>query len=129
MIILKRIALLFSLLLTLILVACGGDGNNENSNEPTNSDGEVVVEFWHAMSGTHEEVLNNLVDDFNQEHDHITYNPVKQVSYDNLEQKVMKRTRAKTLPTISQTVPHMIPDKLYYYILTTLYEYIHHVVI
>jgi|SRR5690625_174615 len=124
MIILKRIALLFSLLLTLILVACGGDGNNENSNEPTNSDGEVVVEFWHAMSGPHEEVLNNLVDDFNQEHDHITVNPVNQGSYDDLEQKVMASARAKTLPTVSQAVPQMIPEYLDNDFLTPLDEFI-----
>lgn len=95
----------------LLLAACGG--GSENNEEASGEGGEaetVEVEFWHAMSGPHEEVINSFVDKFNREHENITVKPVNQGSYDDLEQKIMAAARAGNLPVLSQAVTNVIPE-------------------
>ncbi|GAA5416579.1 sn-glycerol-3-phosphate-binding periplasmic protein UgpB [Paraliobacillus ryukyuensis] len=107
-----------------LLVACGG--NNTDNSKETSADAEsdattedtsseetaepVEIEFWHAMSGPHEEAINGFVEDFNSEHENITVKPVNQGSYDDLEQKVMAAAKAGNLPTLSQAVTNVIPE-------------------
>ncbi|SDS44539.1 extracellular solute-binding protein [Corynebacterium timonense] len=45
------------------LTACGNGGDT-----PTNADGAVVVDFWHSSSGAAGQTLQELVDQFNEEH-------------------------------------------------------------
>ncbi|WJY67423.1 extracellular solute-binding protein [Corynebacterium auris] len=45
------------------LAACGS-----GADTPTNADGEVVVDFWHSSSGAAGQTLQQLVDEFNEQH-------------------------------------------------------------
>ncbi|GAB2556606.1 ABC transporter substrate-binding protein [Gracilibacillus alcaliphilus] len=117
---------LLSMCFILLLAACGGgnpEGGEDNSESGEgNSKGgedtaaeneaaeEVEIEFWHAMSGPHEEQINSFVDQFNSEHENITVKPVNQGSYDDLEQKIMAAAKAGNLPTLSQAVTSVIPE-------------------
>jgi len=114
---------LLVLLLVLVLAACGNDGNEEtednNTSTETNANEEaeaeesaepVEIEFWHAMSGPHEEAINKFAENFNNENENITVKPVNQGGYDDLEQKIMAAAKAGSLPDISQAVTNVVPE-------------------
>ncbi|MDX8046560.1 ABC transporter substrate-binding protein [Gracilibacillus sp. S3-1-1] len=128
-----------ALIMMLLLAACGGEDSEneasgstgeektENTNEATDTDDSsapVEIEFWHAMSGPHEEAINGFVDQFNEEHANITVKPVNQGGYDDLEQKIMASAKAKTLPTIAQSVTTTIPKYFANEFITPLNEFI-----
>ncbi|SDZ38696.1 multiple sugar transport system substrate-binding protein [Evansella caseinilytica] len=120
------IGILLSTFILCVLSACGGadetsspasDAAETNSNGETEAVAEeqesgepVEIEFWHAMSGPHEEAINEFAERFNSEHDNITVKPVNQGGYNDLEQKVMAAARAQSLPTIAQAVTSVIPE-------------------
>lgn len=107
----KRLLFITSLVLLLVLAACGNDDKDSvKDGNASNGNKAVEVEFWHAMSGPHEDFINKLVEDFNEDNENITVKPVNQGSYDDLEQKIMASAKAKTLPTISQAVPQVVPE-------------------
>ncbi|RLL46966.1 ABC transporter substrate-binding protein [Oceanobacillus piezotolerans] len=118
----KAISLLI-LMLVLFLAACGGseeDTSSDASGESaeTASSGEeaeesaepVEIEFWHAMSGPHEEAINSFADAFNEENENVTVKPVNQGSYDDLEQKIMAAAKAGNLPDMAQSVTNVVPE-------------------
>lgn len=127
---------LFCLLFIVALSACGGGenkgqeatANNENKeSERTSAEGEtnpVEIEFWHAMSGPHEEAMNALVEKFNGEHKNITIKPVNQGGYDDLRQKTMAAAKAKTLPAVAQTATGAILEYIANDLITPLNEFI-----
>lgn len=111
--------------LIMFLAACGsGDNNedaqgNENAQNGTNQedtsmkttiDNPVTVEFWHAMSGHHEEVLQQIADNFNNEHENITVKLVNQGSYGDLNQKIMASAKAKKLPVMAQAYEDWVTE-------------------
>ncbi|KAB8129333.1 ABC transporter substrate-binding protein, partial [Gracilibacillus oryzae] len=85
-------------------------GTEEETQSEEPSAEPVVVEFWHAMSGPHEEALKGFIEQFNSEHENITVEPMNQGSYDDLEQKIMAAAKAKTLPTLAQAVTNVVPE-------------------
>lgn len=125
----KMITVLMLCLIMIAVTACGGadqvntedssqnqttgtaDGANTAGGAETSVDEgpgsitidqPVTVEFWHAMSGRLEEVLQQLTDDFNNENPNITVKLMAQGSYDDLSQKLMAAAKAKTSPTMAQ---------------------------
>ncbi|SER56963.1 multiple sugar transport system substrate-binding protein [Gracilibacillus ureilyticus] len=140
----KKLSLLgiAGLFLVLLLAACGGneetneaqanseDTEQENTESAEESAGEeassepVEVEFWHAMSGPHEEAIKAFVEQFNNEHENITVKPVNQGSYDDLEQKIMAGAKAKLLPTLAQAVTNVVPEYIGNDFITPLNEFI-----
>lgn len=120
----KKIMLIFfSIFMLLLFDACDDntDGDSETEvaadtdNKPaadTTKEPTVATEFdfWHAMSGPHEEALNGFVDQFNQANEHITVKAVNQGSYDDLKQKIMAAAKAQTLPTLAQAVTSIVPE-------------------
>lgn len=123
------------------LAACGGgdkaapapdDGKDGNkggqSSEPqgitTVIDKKVEVEFWHAMSGGHEEALNKIVNDFNAQSEFITIKPVNQGSYGDLSQKLMASAKAKKMPVMAQTYEDWVTEYIQNNLVTDLTPYI-----
>lgn len=108
-----------------VLSACSGTKETTSvSKEKGESEKPVEVEFWHAMSGPHEEALNSLVDQFNAENEDIIVKPVNQGGYDDLEQKIMAAAKAGSLPTMAQAVTGVIPEYIKYDFVEPLNSYI-----
>ncbi len=116
------------LVLILLLVGCNSNSKEVVITEPVSAptatevkpeepevkelliDQAVEVEFWHAMSGGHEEALQAIVDRFNEQSEFITVKATNQGSYSDLQQKIMAAARAKGLPTISQVTTNIVPE-------------------
>lgn len=75
------LAMLF--VFSLILVACSNNGDEDDSSSDT-ADGEKTdITFWHAMSGSNGEALEDVVDNFNEQSDDVNVEAIYQGSYDD----------------------------------------------
>ncbi len=73
----------------------------------------VTVEFWHAMSGGHQDALVALTDEFNATNGkEITVELVNQGGYGDLSKKLMASVAADTLPDIAQVYNNWIANYL-----------------
>lgn len=102
----KRIAVCFSLLLalSLVIVALGPVAAQE-PEEPIIPEGvepKGTVTFWHAMSGSRQEVVNDLVDSFNALNPDITVEAEYTGSYAETVTKALAAYRAGKPPHIIQ---------------------------
>jgi sn-glycerol 3-phosphate transport system substrate-binding protein len=119
------IALLISIIM-LFVVACSSNGGEKASTstdkpQATDSGGAksngapVKVTFWHAMGGTNNKVVDQMVADFNASQDKIKVEAVFQGSYDDLLTK-LKVAGANDGPSIAQVYEigtrYMIDSKL-----------------
>ncbi|MGL4337767.1 MAG: ABC transporter substrate-binding protein [Turicibacter sp.] len=89
----------------------------------------VTIEFWHAMSGPNEQVVNDLVEKFNTtigQEKGITIEPVFQGSYNDLKSKTTAAIKAGEAPAISQAYPDWVAEYLEADIVVALDEYINH---
>lgn len=118
----KKVISVLSLFLVLFLAACNNSsGANANGSD---ADGPAEVEFWHAMSGPHEEAIKKFADDFNSTHDDITIKPVNQGSYEDLQQKIMAAAKAGNLPDMAQATTNVIPEYIDNKFITSLNDFI-----
>ncbi len=92
----------------LIVLAGCGSSSSANTDIVTELTEPVEIEFWHAMTGQSEEVLNELVDGYNNSQDMVTVTAVNQGSYDDLNTKIMSAGNADSLPTLAQGYPNSI---------------------
>ena len=97
----KFVALTAATLLTsTTLVACGGAGGGETTQ---NADGEIVVDFWHSASGAAATTLEEIVSDFNAEHEgEIEVNASYQGSYEDSISKFIASVQTGELPAMLQ---------------------------
>ncbi|MED3648335.1 ABC transporter substrate-binding protein [Halalkalibacterium halodurans] len=122
----KLIMTMIAILFVTILAACGNESNTTSGNENTNNDSNnnsnteekkeaetspIEIEFWHAMSGGHEEALTKITNDFNESNDkNITVKLVNQGSYSDLSTKNMAAARANNLPVLTQAYEDWITE-------------------
>ncbi len=64
--------------------------------------GKTAITFWHAMSGSREEVIKGIADRFNQSQDQYTVTPEYTGSYAETLTKALAAYRSGTAPTIVQ---------------------------
>jgi len=70
---------------------------------PSEAPKEVVeIEFWHAMSGTNGDALQNIVDKYNETHEFAQVNAVFQGKYTELFEKLAGASQSGTLPAMTQ---------------------------
>ncbi|WP_026673376.1 ABC transporter substrate-binding protein [Alkalihalobacterium bogoriense] len=127
--------------MAVVLTGCGGGGSEPTSSEPASEpqndaepiteeevtlDSSVEIDFWHAMSGGHEESLQAIVEEFNANSEFITVKAVNQGSYDDLQQKIMAAAKAKGLPAISQVTTNVVPEYIANDFITSLDSYMNH---
>ncbi|MGJ3237953.1 MAG: ABC transporter substrate-binding protein [Anaerolineae bacterium] len=62
----------------------------------------VTLEFWHAMSGNLGELVQELVDRFNESQDEIVVNATFQGSYDDTYNALLAALETDTLPNVTQ---------------------------
>lgn len=93
-----------------------GGGNAESNGESetggigTVIDKPVEIEFWHAMTGNHEQALAKITQDFNDSQQFITVKLVGQGSYGDLSQKLMAAAKARTSPALSQAYEDWVTE-------------------
>ncbi|WP_019154133.1 ABC transporter substrate-binding protein [Robertmurraya massiliosenegalensis] len=134
---------LLTLLISLVaavLFACGNDDEASTSDAEPNKDTSeqeetgvvaslsepVEIEFWHAMSGGHEEALTKITNDFNESQDMITVKLVNQGSYDDLSTKNMAAAKANNLPVLTQAYEDWITEYLENDLVADLTPYVTH---
>jgi len=112
----RRIAFSLLVLLALILSACAQPGQTPTeesqpeepaatqapeAQEPS-GDGPVEITFWHAMSGSREEVVNGIAERFNQSQSQYRVLPEYTGSYAETLTKALAAYRTGTAPVIVQ---------------------------
>ena len=63
---------------------------------------EVTLTFWHAMSGSNEEAMIKITEDFMKEYPHITVKLENQGGYTDLFDKLMASAKSGQLPNLAQ---------------------------
>lgn len=119
------------------LVACSSDkteqtpsvDSNEKQELVTTIENPVTIEFWHAMSGTNQEAVDALVEQFNSTigaEKGITVEPVYQGSYTDLKTKTTAALKSGSAPAITQVYTDWVAEYLQSGAVVALDEYINH---
>ncbi len=75
----KYLKLVFAMLLTVFLVACGNGAGEETGESETATDGQASLEFWSFWgSGPRREIIEEIIVDFNNSQDEIVVEHVYQ---------------------------------------------------
>lgn len=104
----KIVSLVLAGIMTMTLAACGvkkeekGQGSAPTAAIPTKIEGNVEIEFWHAMSGVNQEAMQKITKDFEAKYPNIKVKLVNQGGYRDLFDKLMAAAKSNTLPTITQ---------------------------
>lgn len=144
----RKLLLVLSVCMMFVLMACGEaeqeetEGSGEAAAQETEGSGEeassgseeeaqgmtlegpVEIEFWHAMSGGHEESLKAITEAFENEYSDVSVTLVNQGGYDELSQNIMAGARANRLPTISQAYEDWVTEYIEQDFVTSLNPYI-----
>ena len=103
----KKIWLLLTLGIVLLLAACSGGEKTSNeasdNKDSGNNTEKQVVTFWHSMGGKGQETLNSIVDDYNKSQDKIQVNAEYQGTYDESLTKFNTVAGTDNAPTMIQT--------------------------
>ena len=102
------------------LVACSSGKDTGTTNESTAElvttiESPVTIEFWHAMSGTNQEAVDALVEQFNTTvgaEKGITVKSVYQGAYNDLKTKTTAALKSGSAPAISQAYPDWVAEYL-----------------
>ncbi|MEC5423479.1 ABC transporter substrate-binding protein [Virgibacillus sp. C22-A2] len=98
----KLVSGLLILLLALVVVACSNDGEAE-TDENGGTDGEKKeITFWHAMSGSNGEAIEDMVNQFNEQSDTVSVEAIYQGSYDDSLTKLRAVGGSSEAPAIVQ---------------------------
>lgn len=71
---------------------------------------KVQVTLWHAMNGPHQEMITELVEEFNASQDTVEVIEQNQGDYSTLQQSVMASAASGDLPTMTQLTSSNTPD-------------------
>lgn len=105
------------------LVACSSGKTEQAPSTDSNAKQELVttiekpvtIEFWHAMSGTNQEAVDALVEQFNSTigaEKGITVEPVYQGAYNDLKTKTTAALKSGSAPAIAQAYPDWVAEYL-----------------
>ena len=98
-------SLMTAILAVTALTGCSKD-NSSNDNIVTELKEPVTIEMWHYMNGKQAEVLQSIVDDFNNSNTQgITVKALAQGSIPDLNKKVIAASQSNTLPAIVNVYP------------------------
>lgn len=117
------------------LVACSSDKTEQAPSTDSNAKQELVttiekpvaIEFWHAMSGTNQEAVDALVEQFNSTigaEKGITVEAVYQGAYNDLKTKTTAALKSGSAPAIAQAYPDWVAEYLQSEAVVALDDYI-----
>ena len=107
-------ALLCTTMAASMLTACGGEKKETEKKEETKTESstekktdtkvteKTEITFWHAMSGSNEEAIQKITDDFMEQNENVSVKLVNQGGYMDLFDKLMASAKADQLPTMTQ---------------------------
>ena len=97
------LAALLALAVALALAACGGDDDGDAGDDSSASSGEPVeIEFWHGQTQGPAELLQTMIDEFNETHpDVVVSKDSGGVNSDRMLQKVTAGLQADNYPDIA----------------------------
>jgi sn-glycerol 3-phosphate transport system substrate-binding protein len=120
--VMKKLSIIFLVMVMLTLVACGGNTKSSNSSNTSSnssntsntgstnnsaggssggsSDGPIKVTLWHYMGGGLGEAINMLVENFNASRSDIQVEAIYQGTYDEALNKMKASMDSKSGPTI-----------------------------
>lgn len=96
----KLIAILLSLVLAMSMLA--GCGSNDSSNNDSESDGPVTIEFWHSMGSATGELIQEIVDEFNASQDEVYVEAIYQGDYTTAGTKMQAAASTGEMPHVAQ---------------------------
>lgn len=89
-----------------LLAAIGAVANGcAGAEAGRDSEGRIIVEFWHAMGSGHSATLNEICALFNDSQDRYNVVPIYQGRYNSLSQKLIASLYAGRAPAMSQMYP------------------------
>ncbi|SCZ00917.1 ABC transporter substrate-binding protein [Alkaliphilus peptidifermentans] len=102
----RVVTIILCVFMMVSLIGCSNDTNETVVGENQEVNGEEVkevveLEFWHALSGENGDMLQKLIDQFNDENQFIHINAYYQGHYRELFEKLNGAAQANTLPTIT----------------------------
>lgn len=89
-----------------------------------NAQERIQVTFWHAMNGPHQDMITELVTDFNESQDVYEVVEQNQGDYSTLQQSIMASGVSGDLPTMTQLTASNTPDYRDQGLLVSLDEYL-----
>ena len=93
----KRLSWFLGLLVTLSLTAAVAQDNPYANADPSGQE----IDFWHVHSGANEELLNEIVQEFNETNEYgITVTALNQGSYGDLFQKMLPVLGTEDMPNL-----------------------------
>ncbi|HWO74330.1 MAG TPA: sugar ABC transporter substrate-binding protein [Bacillus sp. (in: firmicutes)] len=106
----KKISLLFlSILLIAFSAACSNNAGTSESEENENNNEEVELTFMMWGSEAHQEVYNELIAKFNEEHPNIKVK-IESVPFPDYQQKITVLAAGRELPDIGWVAERMVPQ-------------------
>lgn len=98
----RKLLVTLSLMLVLVftLSACSSDKDDASSKGDT--EGKTNITFWHAMSGSNGDALQEIVDKFNEQSDSVSVEAIFQGSYDESLNKLRAVGGSEEAPAIVQ---------------------------
>lgn len=84
----------------------------------------VEITFWHAMNGPHQDMITELVEDFNASQENYVVVEQNQGDYSTLSQSIMASGVSGDLPTLAQLTSSNTPDYRDQGLLTSLDDYL-----
>jgi multiple sugar transport system substrate-binding protein len=98
----RALAALLTLSAVIALAACGGDDDDSGGDTAASSGEPVEIEFWHGQTQGPAELLQTMIDEFNQTHpDVVVSKDSGGVNSDRMLQKVTAGLQADNYPDIA----------------------------
>lgn len=110
----KLLAFSLTAIAAIGLASCStsnGGGNYVNfEGDPTKISAKVT--FWHTMGQENQEILNRIIEGFNEIYPNITIEHASQGGYDDIRDKISKAIPAGTTPTMAFCYPDHVAEYL-----------------
>lgn len=107
----KLAALLLCMAMIVVMTACGGKDSDKGGGEDKSDgkkaeavtvEGPITIEFWHTLSGTSANALDEIIAEFNNTNEYgITVNGTYQGGYYDILSKVIASYGTDTAPAIT----------------------------
>ncbi|WP_231687011.1 ABC transporter substrate-binding protein [Bacillus sp. JCM 19034] len=105
----NKMLIVWSLVLAVLLIGCSGEsteGSNTSDSSPQLSSTEATgstetIEFWHSMGGRNGELVDEMVERFNESHENIEVVATFQGGYDELVTKLQQAVASNTAPEVA----------------------------